>query len=70
MTATNDAVPEPVRLLTADEVGEILGVNRRAVWRLRNEGRLPAPLNLGKKLWRWRESELLRHIADEQFAPS
>ena len=54
--------PASMRLLTAKQVAEALGVHRRSVWRLTAAGVLPAPIRLGPKLVRWRAADIWRAI--------
>ena len=44
-------------LLTAGQVGELLGLSARAVWRLLASGALPRPVKLGRAT-RWRRREI------------
>ncbi len=42
----------PRLLLTAREVGSVLGISIRQVWKLNSSGRLPAPLRISRSV-RW-----------------
>ena len=45
-------------LLTVRQVGELLQVHPRTVWRLAAGGYMPRPITLSKKIVRWRLSDL------------
>lgn len=49
-------------LLTVKEVGGLLKIHARSVWRLAATGRIPAPLRLGTKTVRWRAIDLEEHL--------
>lgn len=55
-----DTVP---LLINVKQVGRILGVSPRSVWRLLSEGRIVTPVRLNGAV-RWRREELERWIAD------
>ncbi|MCB0325142.1 MAG: helix-turn-helix domain-containing protein [Bdellovibrionales bacterium] len=44
-------------VLTAEEVAELLCISRAHVFRLQREGKLPAPVRLGRSV-RWPRNEL------------
>lgn len=48
-------------LMTAQEVGELLGLSARSVWRLTAIGAAPRPIRLGGST-RWRRSEIERWV--------
>lgn len=50
------------KLLDVAALAELLGCSQRAVWKWRDAGRLPAPVQLGR-LVRWRESDISSWIA-------
>jgi len=50
------------RLLNVDAVARGLNCSPRGVWRMRDSGRMPAPVQIGK-LVRWRATELGAWIA-------
>lgn len=56
-----------VRLLTADELAEMLKVSTRTLWRLLSKGALPEPVRLGGST-RWRLHEVQQWI-DEGCPP-
>lgn len=41
-------------LISADDVAALLRVSRRTVFRLRQRGALPAPVEIGRSIVRWR----------------
>lgn len=47
----------PEHLLKADEVGKMLNLSTRQVYRLAKEGKMPAPFHLSSSV-RWLESEI------------
>lgn len=51
-----------VTLLTVDQVAALLVVSRATVYRLRNKGQLPSPVQFGTSV-RWRRQELVSWIA-------
>ncbi len=51
------------RLLTVEQVAELLQVSTRTVWRLRSAAKIPEPLIFGGSL-RWRAAELRTWIDD------
>jgi len=53
---------EPL-LLTAAEVGSLLGVNERSVRRAHQIGKLPNPLRVTARSVRWRRDELVAWIS-------
>ena|SRR5436190_22310041 len=50
--------PDSGRMLTAQEVARLLGLNRRSVRRLVLSGQLPAPLRIGKRAVRWHRKDI------------
>ena len=50
-------------LINVKQVGKILGVSPRSVWRLLSEGRIVSPVRLNGAV-RWRREELERWIGD------
>lgn len=61
----------PDRLLTIDEVIEIVGVSRTVIWKLRKRGDFPLPLKLSPGMTgatRWRASEIQTWIETRERA--
>lgn len=56
-TPVPDSAVDRCRLLTARQVGEMLGCSWRTVYRMADAGRLPVGLKLGS-LRRWDKAEL------------
>ncbi len=50
------------RFLTVIEVGELLSVSARTVWRLRDSGQLPQPVHVSRHLLRWRLSDIVAYM--------
>ena len=46
------------KLLTCNEVEEILGLGRTTIYEMVGAGRMPAPLKIGKRAIRWDPVEL------------
>ncbi len=44
-------------LLTATEVGELLGIGKSTLWRWHSEGRIPLPVHVGGRT-KWKASEI------------
>ena len=59
---TSTAPPEPL-LLSARDLSSLLGVSTRSVWRLRDSGNLPPPIQLGR-LVRWRRAAIDRWLEE------
>jgi len=49
------------RLIDVDGTAAMLGVGARTIWRLRDAGRMPAPINIGKCI-RWRVADIAAWI--------
>jgi predicted DNA-binding transcriptional regulator AlpA len=60
MLTTTPAI-EP-RLLDVRDVARLYSISVRSIWRLCQLGQLPAPVNLGPRLTRWRIEDLNEHI--------
>jgi predicted DNA-binding transcriptional regulator AlpA len=60
--APGGELAEPL-LITAMELGQLLQVSTRTLWRLRSAGELPQPVRLGGAV-RWRLDEVRKWIAD------
>ena len=50
-------------LLSAKDVAAMLRVSRRTVARLRARGELPAPLEVGPNIVRWRATDVKEFVA-------
>jgi excisionase family DNA binding protein len=55
MSDTN--VHENLVLLSVGDLAQVLGTSTRTIWRLLEQGKLPAPTRLGARL-RWRAREV------------
>ncbi len=55
---TNGSAPLAV---SAKELGALLGVSLRQVWRLNSTGKLPKPIRLGGSV-RWRRDEIIAFV--------
>lgn len=62
MHVPTPATEQPVLLSSAD-LSRMLGISRRHVCRLRDSGRLPTPIRLGK-LIRWRKVTIETWLVD------
>ena len=51
------------RLLKQAEVLAAVGLSRMAVWKLRQRGTFPSPVDVGVGALRWRESDVQAWIA-------
>lgn len=68
MSSTSEEVSEPSLshgplLLTVDELGELLKVSTRTIWRMRSSNQLPNPVRIGGGV-RWRLSEIENWIKE------
>ncbi|WP_417850279.1 helix-turn-helix transcriptional regulator [Thalassoglobus sp.] len=54
LTSSSSHCPQ---LLTVDEIGALLKVSNRTIWRMRSSGQLPEPVRVGGGV-RWRESDI------------
>ena len=62
-TETQGQAIDPAgQLLTVKDVGRMLKVHVRSVWRMAATGNLPAPLRLGEKTLRWRLADVLAYL--------
>jgi prophage regulatory protein len=50
------------RLLTIEDVADMLRVSVATVHRLRSDHQFPRPLVLGKRTTRWRESDVAEYL--------
>jgi predicted DNA-binding transcriptional regulator AlpA len=48
--------------VAAKEVGKLVGISIRQVWRLNSSGKLPKPIRLGGSV-RWRRDEIVAFVA-------
>lgn len=48
-------------LMNAKQVASMFGISQRTVWRLKDAGKLPAPVRLGSSV-RWNRSVLAQFI--------
>ncbi len=53
---------DPVWLIDAPQLAELLGISQRTLWRFRSAGKLPPALKLGGCV-RWRLAEVRQWIA-------
>ena len=53
------------RLLTVSDVARALAVSTRTVWRLVSTGELPPPQRIGKRLRRWKSTDIENYINGE-----
>jgi len=60
---------EPLdRLVAWPELSRTIGLSRPQVWRLRHEGKFPAPLRLSTNRVAWRASEIQQWIETRERA--
>jgi predicted DNA-binding transcriptional regulator AlpA len=57
-----DGIPADTRLLTVQQVGQMLQVHPRTCWRMAAAGDIPKPITIAKKVVRWRLSDLQRFL--------
>ncbi len=50
------------RLLKVSDVARALAVSTRTVWRLVSAGELPPPQKIGKRLRRWKSTDIENYI--------
>ncbi|MEZ6098161.1 MAG: helix-turn-helix domain-containing protein [Pirellulaceae bacterium] len=53
-------IPE---LINVTQLAELLNLSVRTVWRLNAQGKLPAPLRLGRSV-KWRKNEIYEWLAN------
>jgi predicted DNA-binding transcriptional regulator AlpA len=51
-------------LLTAKQVGWLLSISKRTVFRMLERGELPPPIRVNRKLCRWHLPTLLRYLEE------
>ena len=56
------------RLLRRSEVESRTGFSRTSIYRLMRAGQFPEPLKVGPRAVRWRESEILKWLAERPRA--
>jgi prophage regulatory protein len=56
------AAPNTSYLLSVEDLAKLLNVSKRTVWRMRDDGRLPPPLQLGKQILRWEPDKIKEWI--------
>jgi predicted DNA-binding transcriptional regulator AlpA len=64
---TQRPTPGSRRLISASELAKLLRVSLRSVWNMRDDGRLPPPMQLGPQTLRWDGKEILRLIETGQI---
>jgi len=55
--------PSETNMLTGGDVARVLKCSRQSIYRMRDQGRIPPPVRLGR-LMRWRRALLEQWIAD------
>jgi prophage regulatory protein len=68
-SAATLATPEDERLLTSKELLTRIPLNRATVYRMVQEKRFPAPVQITANRIAWRLSDVLAWIADRQQNP-
>lgn len=63
MTQGNEITSQS-QLLSARQVGALLSVSTRTVWRMLSSGQLPQPIRIGTRLTRWRLVDIQAFLAD------
>ena len=64
--------PEPSHeplLIDSKEVCSLIGVSRGTLWRMRCEGKLPAPMQISSRLVKWRRSDIMAWIDQQMKSP-
>lgn len=51
------------QLLTARQVGELMSVSTRTIWRMLSREQLPEPIRIGSRLTRWRLADIETFLA-------
>jgi len=54
----NPSDNDPSAAFSREEAAEFLGISNSAFSRMRREGKLPAPVQLGTRILRWRRRDL------------
>ena len=55
------------KLLDVRDVARLYAISERGVWRLCKLGQIPAPVNFGHRVTRWRLDDLNEHIRNMQL---
>lgn len=54
------------KMMTAKDVMEALQISTTAFWRIRKNGKFPAPsININRKLQRWSEKDIQSYLKGE-----
>lgn len=53
----NEQTARPAELLSVEEVGQMLGISSRTVWRMVSAGEIPEPVKIGGST-KWRRSDI------------
>jgi len=53
------------RILRIDEVLNMIGLSRKTIWTMEQEGRFPKHIQLGKRVIAWRYSEIIQWIKNK-----
>ena len=53
------------KIIRYSELAKELGVSKSTIWRWRNSGRFPRPLNLGPRIVGWRTSDIQDWLNNE-----
>lgn len=65
MTPTTDLTNLPP-YLTGEQLGEVLGVNARTLWRWATKGMFPKPALNTERIRRWHRDTVLAHLNQQQ----
>ena len=57
-------IPHQLEILRVKDVMRSLGVGRTSLWRWRQQGKFPAPLQLGDRAIGWRRADLETWLAN------
>lgn len=61
--STTSKARDPSALVRLDEVCQMVGVSRSAIYKWMNEGRFPKPVRVGHRAVRWRIAEVSQWTA-------
>lgn len=56
------SIPQQSALVCAQTVASMLGVSRRTVFRMRQRGELPPPIEVSSNIVRWKLSDIQEHL--------